>query len=108
MSAGAARFGARSTALAFVLRLVLAWATFDFGNSLTHVGAQKHIIETGSSPRLSCVDHMLGCDRGLPISPTPPTPFLRPAGYSRRRDHADTRRFRGIRRGRARPARRRW
>src|ERR1700693_2112971 len=47
MTAGAQRLRERSAALAFVLPVTLTRATFDFGKSLTHVGAQKHIIEIG-------------------------------------------------------------
>src|SRR6202158_5213320 len=107
MSAGAERLRGRSDALAFVLPLVLAWATFDFGKSLTHVGAQKHIIETGRLPHRPGVDILSDRDRFLPIGPTATSPFLWTASYPGRGSHADSRRFGGLRRCRSRPARRR-
>src|ERR1700716_3231686 len=108
MSAGAERLWSRSAALAFVLPLVLAWATLDFGKSLTHVGAQKHIIETGRLPHRPGVDILSDRDRFLPISPTATSPFLRAASNAGRGGHADPRRFRRVLRRRSGPARSRW
>jgi len=84
---------------------MLAWATFDFGKSLTHVGAQKHIIEIGCNPRRP---FMPDRDQCLPISPTATSPILRPASYSGGGGHTHTRRLRDLRGSRSSPARWWW
>jgi hypothetical protein len=51
MSAGAERFRERSVVFAaFALAAFLAGAIFDFGKSLTLLGALKHIIEGDRNP----------------------------------------------------------